>query len=299
MSLRVVATFTTLPTRYNSLLQSIKSIKMQDYQIDCIYLTIPKKSKRLNIEYPPIPEEISKLCKVVRTVTDYGPITKLYGALISEQDPNTIIISCDDDVIYDSTMVSKMIQYHLQNPNAVICATGSLIARGILFYTVIYPKKKNILFPHAPDISESGRDIDIIYGVTGVLYLRKFFPSNSNLYSELFKHAIENEFVFLNDDVLISGYLSYKNIKRKVCNIPDVIHQDKDKYSLSYNFIKQLYSINQSIQYLKSKGFFNVTESLSFEETILVRIVIIIFLILFLIFILQIIYGESIQNIFL
>jgi len=67
-------------------------------------VTIPKISARLNIEYPPIPDDITKLCKIVHIDVDYGPITKIYGALISETDPNTIIISCDDDVHFELIM---------------------------------------------------------------------------------------------------------------------------------------------------------------------------------------------------
>src|SRR5690606_13603827 len=102
---RVVASYTTLPSRYSVLKQSILSLKNQTVKLDEIYLTIPKIAKRLNKEYPPVPEDIKNLCKVITVDQDYGPITKIYGGLVSESNPNTIIISCDDDVLFKSNFV--------------------------------------------------------------------------------------------------------------------------------------------------------------------------------------------------
>ncbi|MEM2986523.1 MAG: hypothetical protein QXV60_00280 [Nitrososphaerota archaeon] len=275
---RIVATFTTLPSRYDTLVHSIKSIKAQTVPVDVIYLTIPKRSKRLKIDYPQVPNEISSICYVVYIDDDFGPITKLYGALMYEEDPETIIISCDDDVIYNHNMVNKLLQHHKEHPNAAICSTGSLIGRGILFYSVLYPIINKKFLLAGPCSSNHGRNVDIAYGVTGVLYLRKFFPPRSELYS-LFTLALENNNVFLNDDVLISGYLSSKNIKRKVfSDLPDVMYQGpKDQHALSYNFLNQLFSIDRSVNWLKNKGFFKNTEDLMFHEAIIVRVMFIIF----------------------
>src|SRR5579862_1496481 len=110
--MRVVASYTTLPSRYDVLQKSILSLKRQTHKLDAIYLTLPKKATRLNKEYPPISTELSSLCTVISSDIDYGPLTKIYGALVSENDPNTVIISCDDDVDFPDNFVETLISYH-------------------------------------------------------------------------------------------------------------------------------------------------------------------------------------------
>ena len=284
--LRVVATFTTLPERYELLEKSIKSIREQSYPVDAIYLAIPMKARRLNKEYPQIPDSISNLCTVLRIDIDYGPITKIYGALVSETNPNTVIISCDDDVIYNPDMIRIMIQHHKTNPHIAICGTGALIGRGLVFLSIVSslrPFRKWNVFTGF-DVGKEGRSIDVVFGVAGVLYLRGFFPNKEQLHSEIFKYCFENEAVFLNDDILISGYLNKQNITRKVfCDIPDVVCQNSNRTdALSHGLIKQVRSVNQSINYLMENGFFSTTEVLPLDETIAVKIVINIILIIIL-----------------
>src|SRR5438045_920235 len=97
---RVVASCTTLPDRYDNLKIMLKSLKKQTHPLDEIYLTIPKRAHRLNKLYPSLPTEIKQICTPVYIDVDYGPITKIYGALAHETDSDTIIITVDDDNIY-------------------------------------------------------------------------------------------------------------------------------------------------------------------------------------------------------
>src|SRR5258708_7949627 len=113
MTQRVVATLTTLPDRYDLLRNTLKSIV---FQVDVVYLTLPLRAKRLNQEYPPLPDDITTMCRVIRTEFDYGPIMKLYGALLHERDPTTLIISVDDDIIYPPNLVASFLRRHQEHP---------------------------------------------------------------------------------------------------------------------------------------------------------------------------------------
>src|SRR5208283_4172050 len=115
--MRVVATCTTLPDRYDMLYRTLCCLQNQDYALDAIYLSLPYEAKRLNKSYPELPNKIKDLCKVIRC-DDYGPISKLYGALITETDPDTIIISVDDDCIYPLNLVSQLLHHHIAYPNS-------------------------------------------------------------------------------------------------------------------------------------------------------------------------------------
>src|SRR5690349_10896883 len=101
---RVVVTMTTLPGREDIITRACESIVQQTRPPDAIYLALPKISRRLGIPYPPMPEFVRAHCTIVQPETDFGPVTKLYGALALETDPHTVIISCDDDIIYPPDM---------------------------------------------------------------------------------------------------------------------------------------------------------------------------------------------------
>ena len=107
--MRVVASLTTMPDRYHKVIETLKSLHAQTYTLDVIYLTIPNRSRRLNLRYPSIPLEINSLCTLLRG-EDYGPITKIVGALLEENDPDTVIITFDDDMVYDTTVVECLME---------------------------------------------------------------------------------------------------------------------------------------------------------------------------------------------
>ena len=94
---RIVVTMSTMPQNIIKMNETINSILKQTLRPHVIYINVPYINKRTNISYvvPPWLEQI-ELVKVLRG-PDYGPITKLVPVFDVEKDPNTIIISVDDD----------------------------------------------------------------------------------------------------------------------------------------------------------------------------------------------------------
>jgi hypothetical protein len=266
---RVVISYTTMPSRYDVLKKSILSIKAQTHKVDAIYVAIPKRSARLNKEYPPVPDDLSSLCNIVKVDTDYGPITKIYGALLSESDPNTIIISCDDDVGFPPDFVESIVKHHKEYPQAAICGTGALISKGLLFISIVSTLSpcKRWSWLTGFQVPKEGRCVDLVFGVGGVLYTRGMFPENKDLHDKLFKYSLDDQSVFHNDDVLISGYLSKQGISRRLFfDIPEIIHYNGAD-ALSGNPVKMLTRLNDSISKVKSYGFYPTMEPLSVTET--------------------------------
>lgn len=266
---RVVASYTTIPSRYNELKRSMLTLKEQTHQLDCIYLTIPHKMSRLNKEYPPLPDDLAALCTVVRTEVDYGPLTKIVGALTMEADPDTVIISCDDDVSFASDHVEVLLKHHATHPKSAICGTGALIARGVLFMSIVstvQPFQSWSGFTGF-DVDKKGRRVDLIFGVAGVLYTRDMFPTYDLLHQELLRYSLEDENVFLNDDVLISGYLSKQGIERRIFLDIPTIHHDGGADALSADFFKMINRLGAAIQKVKENGFFPTMEESSLDET--------------------------------
>ncbi len=267
---RVIATYTTLPSRYNILIKSIQTLLEQTHKLDAIYVAIPYHSRRLDKPYPTIPRELSNICTIVRTDEDYGPIMKVYAGILSERDPETIILSCDDDVLFDTKHVETLVRHATDNPNACICGTGALISKGLLFISIVSSVKpfKQWSGLTGFNVPKAGRKVDLVFGVGGVAYRRSFFPQNKQLYDDLIKYVALDESLLCNDDVLISGYLSKHGVDRLVfCDIPEVTHADNDEEALSSDLFKMIGRMNRAINKAKELGLFPTMEQLSVDET--------------------------------
>ena len=109
--MRVVVSLTSIPSRLGSenfvkVLDSIKGQEINGKKVDAIYLAIPNHSKRFDCPYPCFKDDD---VKIVMT-EDYGPMTKLMGGLLNEDDGETVIVTCDDDVIYPAGWIGNLVQ---------------------------------------------------------------------------------------------------------------------------------------------------------------------------------------------
>ena len=322
---RVIASLTTMPDRYHKIIKTLRSLNNQTYQLDAIYLSLPERSKRLDIPYPPVTAEISELCTVVRC-PDYGPITKILGGLLQESDPNTIIITFDDDMIYPPDLVSALINYHEQYPESAIGSSGMLLRYNCPM-CAITPNEDNFIY-RIPKFSvpPQGRKVDSIYGYSGALYLRKFFPPNdlflnteiqnkfasavnlvtltrSKLEQNFLDYALVDDNMFMNDDITISGYLSLHNIDRRIFpNIPVVsfvLSEDtktriRNDNEISYNLDRFFQRMNAAIIKCKSLGMYSITEPVDISESIAgVAAVIIICVLILIVLIVYILWSPN------
>jgi hypothetical protein len=270
--MRVVVTMTTVPGREDLLIRSCESIVKQTLKPDVIYLNLPKISRRLNIPYDEIPDKIKEWCTIVTPDVDYGPVTKIYGGIAMENDPETIIISCDDDVIYPPTTFECLIDKSNKFPDACICASGLLIKYGAWFCARYSNLDKhamlNAFFPPS-----SGRKVDLIFGSAGVLYKRKFFPSLEKSIDEIFNLSLSDLDILCNDDVLASGHLEKNNIDRIIFpDFPPVELIDREgqnpELALSFDGIKALNRMDRAISKMKALGYFKKFETVFINETI-------------------------------
>lgn len=267
--MRIVATLTTVPGRYDILEKTIDSLKYQPNYPDEIYLTLPKVFGRTKEPYPPLPDTIKSKVKVVEIEKDYGPICKIYGGLVSENDPNTILLTVDDDTYFNENYMTKIREKCKEHPDKAICATGALVGNGLNFISILSSVQPFDKYEWIPKFhcGENGRDIDICFGVGGVAYRRKFFPEKlEDINNEILKYT-EIKTIFHNDDVLISGYLSKKNIKRRIFNdIPSVKHI-MSEHALSGNFFEMFNRMKQSITDVENNmGAFEVYEPTTYTD---------------------------------
>lgn len=272
--MRVVASLTVMPYKYDKIVKTLESLHAQSYKLNEIYLGVPYTSHRLKIDYPEIPTEIREKCTIVRC-EDSGPITKLIGALLQENDPETAIITFDDDMVYHPDTVRQLVNHCIKNPNCAIGSSGMLL-KYLCPGCAIRPNEDYLLY-RIPKfyVPETGRKVDSIYGYPGALYLRKFFPNPEDI-GKLTQYSFMSDELFLNDDIVISGYLSMYNIDRLIFpHMPCVDFvknskgtRERDKHEISYRIDKFIAKMNKSISQAKKIGMYAKTEYMSTDETI-------------------------------
>ena len=122
---RVVLSFSTIPSRLPHLRKTIQSLKRQTYQPDAIYLNLPRESRREKVPYDPPPYiRTDPNITIVWSEDDYGPGTKLIPAVQKEKDPNTLIITVDDDMSLRPTVVATLVYFSSLYPDAALGFTG-------------------------------------------------------------------------------------------------------------------------------------------------------------------------------
>lgn len=214
---KVVVSMTTIPSRIEFIYKTVKNIMKQTQYIDKIYVNIPHVSLK-GVEYE-IPDKLYNLAKhskgqliLNRKCNDIGPGTKLYPTLKRERNPNTFIITIDDDEVYDKHMIEHLVKAYMKNPYTAFGYEGWNIGKN--------GRMKDL------GSIKAGEDIDILEGFAGVLYCRKFFMKISkgkwvdqiDKFVRMRKGVKECIFV---DDVYISAWLAMNNITRTLLDPPN------------------------------------------------------------------------------
>lgn len=215
---RLVVSMTTIPSRIEVLYKTVKNIMKQTQWIDRIYLNIPHKSSKGD-NYV-IPDKLRRLVQrskdygvpisFNRPENDFGPGTKLYPTLLKEKNPNTLIVTIDDDMIYDRRMIETLVKEYQMDQTRVIGFHSWNVGPGGKMW----------------DMDSCNGDYpDVIEGFGGALYTRKFFMKKvsdewidqSDKFIRMRKKLPECFFV---DDVYISAWLAKNNIPIYIADTP-------------------------------------------------------------------------------
>ena len=202
---RVVVSVTTIPSRDHLLRQCLESLSAQRFQPDEILLCLPTFSKREKVPYhAPSWLEDFPHARVVHCEEDWGPATKLLGALRGVEDPEAIIITVDDDISYDPRLIEKLVRHSLDDPDA---AVGF---RGWNAESLIREHNYDFVYEEWEHRRAYPARVNILEGYGGVAYRRRFFDNT------IFDYSGAPEAAFYVDDVWISGHLATRRIPRVV-----------------------------------------------------------------------------------
>jgi hypothetical protein len=118
-SVAVYVSLTTIPSRIGKVARSIESLMAQTHKPVRIFLCVPETYRRFG-PAPSIPEELHRFgetLQIVRCADDYGPGTKLLGALdLVPRGPATLLVLADDDVRYGDYMLEAFVAAFRRHP---------------------------------------------------------------------------------------------------------------------------------------------------------------------------------------
>lgn len=184
---RIVVSLTTIPSRIMYMEKSLESICRQTVKPDAIIINLGKELFD-GIDLPEFIQRYERRGVTVNYVHDIGPHTKYY--YVMKQYPSDIIITVDDDILYDAKMIERLLKMHKRHPKAV-CANRAHI---ITFDSYGKMKPYNSWI----DAGYIGAEPSSIYfatGVGGVLYPPKCMDK------DLFNERLIRDLSFKADDV--------------------------------------------------------------------------------------------------
>ncbi len=156
--------FTSIPTRINSIEKCIDSLINQDYPIEKIIITLPLTTLRqYDVDYQ-IPDFLKSKFKdkiiITRPEKDYGPIMKYIGSK-NVIPKNSLVFVCDDDQEYHPQLISKLVKRYKQEEKIY----GENLMVASVCYQLLLTK--------------------VLNGYGGVLF-------NSNLIDKLYKKIVNS-----------------------------------------------------------------------------------------------------------
>ena len=215
--MRLIVTFTTIPSRINTLKKTIKSLLNQTQKIDMIYLNISNFYSRFNTKIEKIPDYLLNFEKdnsnfKLNFCKDYGSATKLLGICDIEKSDDTCIIVVDDDGIYNKNMASEYLKFFKNyNNKSIICCSG-----------IYFPEKiKKIGFNDYIIIKDHGKLVDIAEGTCGYILQRKMIKKD--IFTFFINKNFHNSMIYRCDDYVFARYFNLHNVnirllKNKILN---------------------------------------------------------------------------------
>jgi len=202
----IIITLTTIPSRLrevypDDIRSCLDSLLNQSYTGEYeIHLNIPYNQKSTGEEYI-IPEFLTLLTinnpklKIFRT-NDYGSGTKLYPTLKRIEDPESLIIVVDDDLVYHEDLIVEQIENQIRFPECIVGYDGL--------------RSKDNIFGDVRDyyFTSNYRDsrVDILQHYKSVSYKRRYFEID-------FMDFVEENYSW-DDDLLSAAYFSFKKRDR-------------------------------------------------------------------------------------
>jgi hypothetical protein len=205
---RIVTTMTVIPSREDSILETVKSIQAGTIKPDAMYVNIPHQYIRF--KKPLDPELKQKLCKLGVTVNeiehDRACLNKILPILKQESNPETLLVTLYDDMTYTPRFIEGLYEAWKQFGD-VVGYSGMYYPETVLQHTG--QLRYGIVWGHGnkADILENG------FGTMFQLKHLKGFPDVPPLTETL------DPVMYISDDYIMGRFFDHVGVsKRVVCH---------------------------------------------------------------------------------
>ena len=195
----LIVSLTSFPKRINKVWIVIESLLRQKTKPNYIILWLSIKQFQSLEDLPKNLKKYQSLGLIIRFCEDDFGSHKKYFYVMQEY-PNDVIITVDDDVIYNTNIIKKLVDLHKEFPQTICCNLASFIKNS---------NKKIDTYINWPTVTEKHEPSYSIIpiGVGGILYPPNCFDH------EVFNSTIFTQISPLADDIWL-------NIMSRINNIP-------------------------------------------------------------------------------
>lgn len=215
----IIVSLTTTPHRIKQLEVTMQCLAHQNIKPRQIYVSVPHIFKRDNLTYE-IPEWLDNYPNVtILRTEDYGPATKILGALKNAPiTDNTIIIAVDDDTCYPYNLIARLAVRAKINPHDAIGVSGAIL-----------DFENNVEGGIVKVMHQDTASVPILEGFGGVAYRRTFFEEN------IYDISSEPDYCITSDDLYLSFHLERLKVNRQVTQNKFIKLNDIHQQQFGYN----------------------------------------------------------------
>jgi hypothetical protein len=198
--MKIVISFTTIPSRFEKLNFVIENLKKQLHHE--LWINIPKSYKRFPDWNGVIPQFDPHV--FVNECEDYGPASKVLGPAMKLA-PDDLIIYLDDDTLYDERMVTNLIKWWRTDTQSAWGLSGFNFEN---YFNKNYPR-------------QHGTRVDVLEGYGAVIVRAGWIQNLFEEFKELMDDAEKA------DDVILSNLLTKQGVGLRTlftaeCNVSKI-----------------------------------------------------------------------------
>lgn len=217
--MEIILSFTTTPDRIHHIEPMLQSLKRQKALGQRIWLWLCHHYSRSGqtMSKTQVPDFVHKYGVEVHFTEDFGSNTKLLPTVQAIQDPDTILITVDDDTLYPEHWLEGLVQATKKDSSRAYGYRGKIFTpkrAGFFFRPTLKYKNTKTVMPGAKEMSQL---VDLLTGVWGICYRRSFF-------TESYLNLDQCPAALHNDDIWVNGQLARLDIKRLCLPSPGNFH---------------------------------------------------------------------------
>ena len=203
---RIVTTMTVIPTREVALVKAIMSIQRGNIKPEAMYVNIPNEYVRFEEKIEPWLKPVLDAIGVtiIELEHDRCCLNKILPILSFETDPETLVVTIDDDIIYSPLFIAGLLEAH-NKFGGVVGYSGLLYPEKAESYG-LKALEYNVRIGHgaSTEILQQGfgtmTKISSFYGFPDVPPLQKGMDAS----------------LYLSDDYVISRFYDFKKLTKTV-----------------------------------------------------------------------------------